>query len=732
MSDAGRSTYEFGPFRLDVAEQQLLRDGRVLPLTPKVFDVLRVLVESSGHLVEKEKLMAEVWPDSFVEEGALSRSVSILRKTLGENGSKEYIETAPKRGYRFVAPVTRCHHADGGKTRDARGERSAATAPLAVPDPSITQPDRGRRAFPWRAGLVAVALIAAVVVAALLRRSTRETSAPTRSAPAHRQLTFTGIERSPTISPDGRRIAYVSLDKPDKRLVVQELAGGRPLTIFTAPEIGYLRWSPDGNELIVWARGSGKSGVYVVPQLGGTPRQIGGSQFIGSWSYDGSAIALAGYDGHMRFVDAFGRPQRTVVLRDAKWSIWDIDWSAKGMLAFVSSDYQGRYTIWAMKPDGTEQRRLVESDSEITTARWDRRGDAVYYLRRTDQTFSLFKVPFDAGLEAQDGTPIAMMAGLESDRFLAFSADRRRLVYARAPYYSNLWLVSASTDRRGTSETRELTQGTSLVERPSVSPDGTSVVFNVGHESSTNLHTMPTGGGPSTQLTFLDSLTLGGAWSGDGKQIAFASTKGGPPRVWLVDAGGGAPRAVSSTNMSDTFNLTWSPGSRVLYQQAGNQNYYVLDPRTGHERRLLDEKAFGWIFSPIYSPDGRRIAAMWNRPPARGVWILDVADGRGAAVYPTKSNVVAPIGWAADGRSIYIVEGKNLNFRGLAAPGGETMTEARILEVPVNGGPAKSVLTLPFEEIGGISMTPDGRRFVCAVYSSRSDIWVVDDFDPSP
>jgi Tol biopolymer transport system component/DNA-binding winged helix-turn-helix (wHTH) protein len=730
MSDAGRSTYEFGPFRLDVAEQRLLRDGRVLPLTPKVFDVLRVLVQNSGHLVEKETLFAEVWPDSFVEEGALSRSVSILRKTLGENGSAEYIETVPKRGYRFVAPVTRCH-VDEGETRGAPGQRSAATAPLAVQDSSVTEPDRGGRAFPWLAGLVAAALIAAVAAAWPLRRSPGETSVPTRSAPEHRQLTFTGIERSPAISPDGRRIAYVSLSKPDKRLVVQELAGGRPLTIFTAPEISYLRWSPDGNDLIFWARGPGKNGVYVMPQLGGTPRQIGGSQFIGSWSHDGSTIALAGYDGHMRFVDPFGRPQRTVLLQDANWSIWDIDWSAKDMLTFVSSDNQGRYTIWTMKPDGSEQRRLVESDSEITTARWDRRGDAVYYLRRLTQTFSLFKIPF-AG-KAEDRTPIAIMAGLESDRFFALSADRRRLVYARAPYYSNLWLVTASTDRSGTSETRELTHGTSLVERPSVSPDGTSVVFNVGHESSTNLHTMPIAGGPSTQLGSLDSLSVGGVWSGDGKQIAFASTKGGQPRVWLVDAGGGAPRAVSSTNMSDTFNLTWSPGSRVLYQQAGNQNYYVLDPRTGQERRLLDEEAVGWIFSPAYSPDGRRIAAMWNRPPVRGIWVLDVADGRGAAVYPTKSGVVAPIGWAADGQSIYVVEGKNLHFRGLAAArGGETATEARILEVPVNGGPAKSVLALPFEEIGGISMTPDRRSFVCAVYTSRSDIWVVDDFDPSP
>src|SRR5215813_13914847 len=91
--------YQFGPYRLDVAEQHLLRDGRVLPLTPKVFDVLRVLVQNNGHLVAKEQLLAEVWNDSFVEEGALSRSISILRKTLGDNGSEEkYIETVPKRG----------------------------------------------------------------------------------------------------------------------------------------------------------------------------------------------------------------------------------------------------------------------------------------------------------------------------------------------------------------------------------------------------------------------------------------------------------------------------------------------------------------------------------------------------------------------------------------------------------------------------------------------------------
>jgi DNA-binding winged helix-turn-helix (wHTH) protein len=84
-----------------VAERRLRRGGCVLPLTPKVFDVLRVLVQNHGHLVTKETLLAEVWPDSFVEEGALSRSVSIIRKALSDDGSEsQYVETVPKSGRR--------------------------------------------------------------------------------------------------------------------------------------------------------------------------------------------------------------------------------------------------------------------------------------------------------------------------------------------------------------------------------------------------------------------------------------------------------------------------------------------------------------------------------------------------------------------------------------------------------------------------------------------------------
>lgn len=98
--------YVFGPFRLRVAERRLLRAGEVVPLTPKVFDLLVLLVERNGHLLEREELLRAVWADSFVEEANLTVSVSTLRKALGEQAAgRPYIETVPKRGYRFVADV---------------------------------------------------------------------------------------------------------------------------------------------------------------------------------------------------------------------------------------------------------------------------------------------------------------------------------------------------------------------------------------------------------------------------------------------------------------------------------------------------------------------------------------------------------------------------------------------------------------------------------------------------
>jgi len=102
MSRPGKRFYSFDAFRVDPVERLLFKEDREVPLTPKVFDTLLVLLENSSHVLTKQELMQQVWPDSFVEENNLAQNVSILRKALGE----QYIQTVPKRGYRFVAPVT--------------------------------------------------------------------------------------------------------------------------------------------------------------------------------------------------------------------------------------------------------------------------------------------------------------------------------------------------------------------------------------------------------------------------------------------------------------------------------------------------------------------------------------------------------------------------------------------------------------------------------------------------
>jgi len=106
MPKEPKESLEFDSYRIDWKQRLLLSGESAIPLAPKVFDTLLVLVESGGGIVEKDELLKRVWPDTFVEEGSLARNISTLRKALGENpDDQRYIQTIPKRGYRFIPPV---------------------------------------------------------------------------------------------------------------------------------------------------------------------------------------------------------------------------------------------------------------------------------------------------------------------------------------------------------------------------------------------------------------------------------------------------------------------------------------------------------------------------------------------------------------------------------------------------------------------------------------------------
>jgi len=120
MSRQAKHFYEFDSFRLDPDEQVLFHNGQPVSLSPKLFDTLLVLVRESGHIVEKEELIKQVWPDTFVEENNLSQYISTLRRTLGdERHEQRYIETVPRRGYRFAANVREVSDENGKELRAA-------------------------------------------------------------------------------------------------------------------------------------------------------------------------------------------------------------------------------------------------------------------------------------------------------------------------------------------------------------------------------------------------------------------------------------------------------------------------------------------------------------------------------------------------------------------------------------------------------------------------------------
>src|SRR5688572_11745997 len=177
MSLRNHGFYAFGPYRLDTVKRVLLRDGAMVPLPPKAVDLLVVLVESAGELVEKRELIERVWPDTFVEEGNLSVNIFTLRKALGAaDGEGEYIRTIPRRGYTFVAEVT----------EDPSGVAAAAAE---VPASLVPPPPPNGRSYRTLVGIL-LTIVVGLSSLSYVRTSRRGTAVVPGSAQALAVLPF--------------------------------------------------------------------------------------------------------------------------------------------------------------------------------------------------------------------------------------------------------------------------------------------------------------------------------------------------------------------------------------------------------------------------------------------------------------------------------------------------------------------------------------------------------------
>jgi Tol biopolymer transport system component len=536
----------------------------------------------------------------------------------------------------------------------------------------------------------------------------------------HKQFTFSGNAYEPAISPDGLFVAYVSRKPGEQQKLMVQGSNGAALELARSTDIEYPRWSPDSSEVLFFrnepalyeAEHTAKNrGISVVSRLGGLVRPIGIGQYACWIAPDGSQVVLAHSQKGVRLVNKLTGVGKEVHLSEYTL-LWDVDCSARAGLILAVVQASDKYQIRTFKPDGGEERTLVEQSDHIYSARWSPAGDSIYYLHDKGSTNELSKVSLTHGSER------AVLAdGLETGGFFTLSADGSRLAYTRENGNSNLWRVDLPTARKNAKpEISRLTTGTSYYGAPSFSPDGRWIAFVLG----ANIFKMPVAGGEPVQLTFFEHATSHSpAWSPDGQRIAFIGDQNGVPRVWTISANGGAAQPVENPNGSDTGNnkLAWWPSSDIVYQQSRVQNFLRINEKTHEEKALIHDQSVGWVpFRPIFSPDGKKMAVYWNRKE-EGLWIISLEPYSETRLEP---GGIYPFGWSPDGKYVYAVRME------------ADREIIRVQVAPPNR--VASVATLPGDVVDddGASVSPDGKAIFATVSEEKSDVWLIENFDPSP
>ena len=668
MNGEEKHFYQFKSFLLDVGERQLLHNNSSVPLTPKAFDVLTVLVERGGHLVEKDELLKLVWADSFVEEANVARIVHTLRKVLGEddNGNK-FIETVAKKGYRFVAEVKEISVLPSPNSAEPETPDERIHSEIADEiEPEIVNEipaDKNKViSNKWRIGLIGGTV--ALLIAGFLLVANQHGAAGKVEITQSTQLTnWSGLDFNPSISPDGNTIAFSSDRTGSFEIYVKQLVTGAKEVQITSDGAQNIQpaFSPDGN-LIAYT--SKRGGVWLVPVSGETPRQLTEFGNFPAWSPDGSTIAFS--DKNNQVTDPSGRnansgatlwlvssnggePKRLTQPVNPAGGHAAPSWSPDGKRILFDINDPSYSEVWSVSAQGDDLKKLSGNLKLATDAVYAPDGKSVLFVAEGGSY--LYQVNLSATGDVI-GEPVKVFDARNSRiRSLSVAAKAKRIVYSAMVLNSNLWEMPVLPNGDAAQgETIHLTQSTNVRNtQPAFSPDGKQIAYSaydgssqpqifvmdadgnnkiqlttgndanfspewfpdgkrIGYKSGIGVSSVTVEGEVVKRLFDLDSSSNVARMSPDGKQFAFSSTRnGGITNVWLVSSDGGEPRQLTFDKVHASFP-TWSPDGKsvaVGMDHNGEPGIYIISQEGGEPVQVLTDKNPTFFWG--WSPDGDKI-----------------------------------------------------------------------------------------------------------------------------
>jgi Tol biopolymer transport system component/DNA-binding winged helix-turn-helix (wHTH) protein len=715
----------FGRWELDVPGLRLFKDGRLVRIQPQPLRMLVALTDRPGEIVTRDELRSRIWDsETFVEfDQGLGYCARQIRLVLADDANHPvYVETIKGRGYRFIAPVV--EDAAFAPVSEGAGvpglvEDAAATVVETAPSTAPTPAAKPNRA---RAGIVAVAVGAAsIAVAAGFVIARRGHGA----VPVYIQVTnFADAAVSPTVSPDGRMIAFIREEEPSFPIKGEVFAKRLPsspavqLTHDGLPKYG-VAFSPDGSEVTYTVATIASWNTMAVPVDGGEPRLLLTNASGLSW-LDSHRVLFAEFTGgiHMGLVTA------TDTRADVR-GIY-LPAHARGMAHVgVPSPDRKWVLVVEMGPDGNWQPcRVVPFDSSTsgvragppgscTAAVWSPDGNEMYFTVDTGTGSHIWRQRFP------DGPAEQLTFGPGFDRGLAVSPDGRSLLTSLGSEESGLWIRDGSGERLLWSE--------GAVWNPSYSADGRTLYYgllDLAADRPNELWMLDVSTGrshPILQGFEISSYDV----SEDGRWIVFAArSDDGRSRVWVASADhSSAPRRVSASNEDSPV---FASGNRIVFRATEGKNNYLdeMDLDGSHRRRVRTEPIVGlrgrsanrrWVVSMVPAGAGMPVA----------IALIPLEGGAEQRVCPAYCSVMwSPAGDrvyvqtvedARTGEALMVPLGKHDAFPAL--PQGGIASVAEGLSVP-----GSSAVRLPFASaVPG--PTPDTFAYAKAV-AHRNLFWV--------